>query len=103
VSLSPQDGFLIWLGAPSFKIHGLEYFSGRGGIVFLGVGAAVLGYSQLYEYIYLVNEHADYWISATCEPDEDAWAGGPDATAGLPWQAFFVAPFQGGRPECFTR
>ena len=58
-------GFMIWIGCPTFKLKGIEGFVGKGGVMFVGYGAAVLGYSPLIEKIGKVNEHADFFIGVS--------------------------------------
>lgn len=56
-------GFVVLLGCPTVEIAGFEYMEGPGGVLFVGAGAAVLGFSVLIEEIYVVNEHVDFWIN----------------------------------------
>lgn len=46
-------------------IHPLK---GLGGTVYVGTGAAVFGYSPLWEAVGLVNDHKDFWIQVRVVP-----------------------------------
>ena len=69
-------GFLVMIGCPMMEIAGIEYFKGLGGAVYVGAGGAVLGHSPHIEIVALVNEHTDFWIMGSCEPEHGAWAPG---------------------------
>lgn len=56
-------GFMVFLFSPLSQCGALEYFGGRGGSIFVGGGAALLGYSPLFHAVALHNEHAHWWIS----------------------------------------
>jgi hypothetical protein len=62
----PPESFFPPL-VPQMCDAGVECFYGLGGTMFVGGGAAVLGYSPLVEAIGIVNEHADFWISVGCD------------------------------------
>lgn len=53
---------LIGVLFPKTVCAAIEAFYGLGGTMFIGAGAAVLGYSPLVEAIGLINEHADFWV-----------------------------------------
>jgi len=69
-------GILVMIGCPMLEITGVEYFEGLGGAVYVGTGGAVLGYSPIIEIVALNNEHTDFWIAGSCEPEHSAWAPG---------------------------
>lgn len=60
--ISVPAGFLVWIYCPTVAVSGVESFWGRGGTVFVGAGAAVMGRSPLIEIMRIINLHADYWI-----------------------------------------
>lgn len=81
-----SSGLLVMIGCPFVEISAIEYFKGLGGTLYVGIGGAVLGYSSHTEIIALVNEHFDFWIAGSCEPEHAAWA---------PGSPFFVPPGMG--------
>lgn len=71
-SLELQKHLSQHLSRPSISCHGITngftrtrfdiYTQGLGGTVYLGAGAAVLGYSPQIEMVAIKNEHFDFWI-----------------------------------------
>lgn len=86
-------GFLVWIGSPVLEFVPLE-FGGNviGSIMYIGMGAAVIGGSPVYEaYTSLVTPTVEFWIGGTCEI-EGGEGTATDGTAGETTRSLAVAP-----------
>lgn len=56
------EGFLVWLFSPTTVFSAIDYFDGWGGFIFVGVGAAMMGFSPTYQQYFITDEAFDYWV-----------------------------------------
>lgn len=70
------EGFLVWLFSPIVVFTAIDQFNGWGGFVFVGLGAAVLGFSPTYQVYFITDEGRDYWIMVRAESGNEGRSGG---------------------------
>lgn len=69
-------GLLVWIGGPLIGFAAIDEYFGIGASIWVGAGAAVLGYTPLIQYVAIQRDVRDIWVQGTCEPSDGNWATG---------------------------
>lgn len=59
---------MVWLFCPTIVFSAIDRFNGYGGFIFVGLGAAVLGFSPTYQKNFITDVGRDFWIMVRAPP-----------------------------------